>query len=183
MPLHIFEPRYRLMIEYCSESDDELAIAPFLPDLNKKHQTIHDIYPRFGWGRIIQKDYLPDGRSNIILEGIGVAELIEYKSIHPFRIAYVKEMERFHANHEQENFKELMDEIVQLTKRLIIYENAPQVFMEMIQDIHRFQYPIDFICSLLQYDTSTRQVLLEEPDEIRRGEILRDLLHKINLRE
>lgn len=183
LPLHIFEPRYRLMIEYCSESDDELAVSSYLPKNEQKNPNLHDIYLKFGWGKIIQKEYLPDGRSNIVLEGMGICELIEYQSTEPFRIGKVKLIDRIKANPNQENFQELLDEIILLTKRIIVYENAPPFFMEILRDIYKFPNPIDFICSLIHYDINTRQKLLEEIDEIRRAEMLRDLLRKINLSE
>ena len=32
LPLHIFESRYRLMLDYCIESDYELAVTSLLPN-------------------------------------------------------------------------------------------------------------------------------------------------------
>ncbi|MCC5816314.1 MAG: LON peptidase substrate-binding domain-containing protein [Leptospira sp.] len=183
LPLHIFESRYRLMIEYCSESDDELAIAPLIRNQTPKDKLITDIHTVFGWGKIVQKEYLPDGRSNIVLEGKGVVELVEYQSMDPFRIATVKEYERSSVNRNQENFQEVLDEIIQLTRRIIVYEGAPEPFLKMIEDIHNYSHPIDFITSLLQYDTNQRQEILMERDEIKRAEILRNILQKINLKE
>lgn len=183
LPLHIFEPRYRLMIEYCSESDNELAIATLLPDWKNRKNSIHDVHTVFGWGNIVQKDYLVDGRSNIIVEGKGVLELKEYQSIDPFRIGRVREFRRESVNRNQENFQELLSEIIQLTKRLVVYEGVPDMFLGMIDDVPNYSHPIDFIISLLQYDTNIRQSMLTEKDEYKRGIILRDLLQTFNLKE
>lgn len=171
------------MIEYCSESDNELAVAPVIKSKDVKQNILTDIHTIIGWGKIVQKDYLPDGRSNIVLEGQGVVELVEYQFMEPFRIASVKEYERKLANRNQENYQEILDEIIQLTKRIIVSEGAPEQFLKMIGDIHNYSHPIDFITSLLQYDTNKRQEILQERDEIDRAKLLRNLLEKINLRE
>lgn len=183
LPLHIFEPRYRLMIDYCSESDDELAVAPYLPKKGSMHQPIHDIHLKFGWGRIVQKEHLPDGRSNIVLEGMGVVELVEYRSMEPFRIASVREIPRIKADTEDVAYKEVLEEIIHLTKRIVVYENAPEIFLEMVENSVQMQYPFDFISSLLQQGLGTRQKILEEPDELKRGMLLRDVLRNLNLKE
>ncbi|HMV43548.1 MAG TPA: LON peptidase substrate-binding domain-containing protein, partial [Leptospiraceae bacterium] len=41
LPLHIFEPRYRLMLDYCIESDYEMAVTALKSD--------SEIETTFGW--------------------------------------------------------------------------------------------------------------------------------------
>jgi ATP-dependent Lon protease len=183
LPLHIFEPRYRLMIEYCSESDDEIAIAPFQSGWNQRKEKDPVIEPVFGWGKIVQKDYLPDGRSNIIVEGLGLLELVNYRSLEPFRIADVKEYPRNKPNREGSDFVEVFQDIIHLTKRIILTEGAPDAFMTMLQDIHKYKHPIDFLASVISYNFPIRQKILLEKDEYRRALLLRELLQNINLKE
>lgn len=183
LPLHIFEPRYRSMIDYCSESDNELAVAPFQLINNPNIEENPPIEKVFGWGKIIQKEYLEDGRSNILIEGKGVLELESYLSLEPFRIGVVKEYFSEPYNRNQENYQEILEEIIQLTKRIIVYEGAPEVFLSMVENIHTYPHPVDFIASLLQSNTNFKQSLLIEKNEWKRSIQLRDLLKKINLTE
>ena len=108
LPLHIFEPRYRLMLDYCIESDYELAITSL------KAQS--RIETTFGWGKIIRHEPLSDGRANILLEGMGIATLISYKSTEPFIIAEIEKIENDYSHIQTEEFKELTNELIELTK-------------------------------------------------------------------
>jgi ATP-dependent Lon protease len=171
------------MIDYCSESDNELAVAPIELKKNSKTEENPPIERIFGWGTIIQKEYLDDGRSNIVIEGKGVLELKSYLSLEPFRIGVVQEYSPEPYNRNQDNFQEILNEIIQLTKRIIVYEGAPETFLTMVENIHSYSYPIDFIASLLQSNTSFKQSLLVEKNEWKRAVQLRDLLKRINLIE
>ena len=59
LPLHIFESRYRLMLDYCIESDYEIAITSL-----KANSRIENT---FGWGKIVRHEPLADVRANILL--------------------------------------------------------------------------------------------------------------------
>ena len=66
MPLHIFEPRYRRLMEDCLAGDREFGILPRLDDTAEG-----DIAPgTIGCvAHIEQAQDLPDGRSNVLLRG------------------------------------------------------------------------------------------------------------------
>ncbi|HJU76204.1 MAG TPA: LON peptidase substrate-binding domain-containing protein [Gemmatimonadaceae bacterium] len=66
MPLHIFEPRYRRLMEDCLAGDKQFGILPKLDDKPEK-----DIAPgTVGCiAEIEQTQELPDGRSNVLLRG------------------------------------------------------------------------------------------------------------------
>lgn len=54
------------MLDYCMESGEELAVAPILPAKSRAPSKHPEIETVFGWGKIIRRDPLPDGRSNIL---------------------------------------------------------------------------------------------------------------------
>jgi ATP-dependent Lon protease len=66
MPLHIFEPRYRRLMEDCLAGDHVFGILPKLEDTAER-----DIPPgTIGCiAHIEQTQELPDGRSNVLLRG------------------------------------------------------------------------------------------------------------------
>jgi Lon protease-like protein len=66
LPLHIFEPRYRIMLADCLEGDREFGIA-FRPDGVAERDL-----PAGHVGcvaRVESTELLPDGRSNVIVRG------------------------------------------------------------------------------------------------------------------
>ncbi len=69
LPLHIFEPRYREMLAFCLEHHRALVVAR----LSEERAVDAEGRPRFaevgGLGIIVQHQALPDGRSNIVLQG------------------------------------------------------------------------------------------------------------------
>ncbi len=70
MSLHVFEPRYRRMIEDCADGHRVLAIAMIdedgTPDRFER-PPLHDIA---GVGLLRRSARLPDGRFNIVVEGL-----------------------------------------------------------------------------------------------------------------
>lgn len=68
--LHIFEPRYRQMMKHCLEGHRVMAIAMLdehgQPDVFGRPP----IHPTAGLGYIRRSARLPDGRYNVVLEGV-----------------------------------------------------------------------------------------------------------------
>jgi Lon protease-like protein len=87
LPLHIFEPRYRAMLQHCLETHRAMAIA-HIPDESDKDAKGQ---PRFatiaGVGAILEHQPLADGRSNILLYGRARVQLEELPSDTPWRRA------------------------------------------------------------------------------------------------
>ena len=85
LPLHIFEPRYRIMLADCLEGDREFGIA-FRPDgvAERDLPTGH-----VGCvARVESTELLPDGRSNVIVRGTDRFALDRYlESTRPYHVA------------------------------------------------------------------------------------------------
>jgi Lon protease-like protein len=85
LPLHIFEPRYRIMLVDCLESDREFGIA-FRPDgvAERDLPTGH-----VGCvARVESTELLPDGRSNVVVRGTDRFALDRYlESTRPYYVA------------------------------------------------------------------------------------------------
>lgn len=184
LPLHVFEPRYRSMIEYCSESDNEIAIAPNImnqpKDVSSEQPLIEKV---FGWGKIINKDYLPDGRSNIIIEGKGLLELIDYKSTDPFLIGNVQEYKTNSIPQNNDSFQDQILNIIHLTKRILLSDGAPEELLVKINQLSRHPFPMDFITSILHFEFINKQAILIEKDPFVKIDLLKSVLEKINLQE
>lgn len=84
LELHVFEPRYRAMLQACLEGSRCMAIAPIAAG-------DASAMPRFasiaGLGRIAEHTPLPDGRSHILLIGEARVRLEELPFVPPYRRA------------------------------------------------------------------------------------------------
>ncbi|MEK7485206.1 MAG: LON peptidase substrate-binding domain-containing protein [Planctomycetota bacterium] len=76
LPLHIFEPRYRQMIQDSLKAESLIGII--LPDLKEDPKAYEPALLKMGGvGKIQYHELLEDGRYNIILQGIEKFELLE----------------------------------------------------------------------------------------------------------
>src|SRR4029077_10195897 len=68
LPLHVFEPRYREMVRDVAAGDELIGMillrGPESPGSGR------DVYSVGCAGRMVRKVELPDGRSNILLQGV-----------------------------------------------------------------------------------------------------------------
>jgi Lon protease-like protein len=85
LPLHIFEERYREMVRDAMAADRVIALVQPEPeaDLHDPHPPIR---PLCCVGTIARHQQLPDGRSNIVVQGVVRARLLdELPATHLYR--------------------------------------------------------------------------------------------------
>jgi len=70
LPLHIFEPRYREMIQEASGNGQCIGMALLKEGWEDQYEEAPPIYPIGCVGRIISSHTLSDGRYNIVLQGL-----------------------------------------------------------------------------------------------------------------
>ena len=93
-PLHIFEQRYRRMTCHALDSNGLIAMATFQGDDWREHyEGSPAIRPCVCVGYIIQHELLPDGRYNILLQGMRRAQVIQEVSQTPYRRALLEPLE------------------------------------------------------------------------------------------
>lgn len=88
VPLHIFEPRYRMMLLHCMQTHRALAIAHVPDPANIDAEGQPRVAEVAGVGIIVAHDPLPDGRSNILVRGHARVTLQELPFVAPFRRAH-----------------------------------------------------------------------------------------------
>ena len=87
LPLHVFEPRYRAMLQHCLATHGALVIAQVIPGEDEHGRP--RIAPIAGGGIVAEHQLLPDGRSNIVVVGqarLALEELAPDES-RPYRVA------------------------------------------------------------------------------------------------
>lgn len=88
LPLHIFEPRYQQMVADALASDRWIAMATLSPGWEAGDgPNPPAIDPMVCLGRITIEQRLPDGRFNLILQGLTRAAIVaEEKTDRPYRV-------------------------------------------------------------------------------------------------
>lgn len=84
MPLNIFEPRYRQMIEDLLDGPGRLVMGTVVE--GQDGQDDPEIYPIAGLGEIGRHEKLDDGRFKIWIMGLKRVRVVEVESDHPYRM-------------------------------------------------------------------------------------------------
>jgi Lon protease-like protein len=93
LPLHVFEPRYRAMLQHCLETHGALAVVQVVDPSDLDEHGNPRIADVAGAGVIVEHQKLPDGRSNILLRGEARVRLEELPFVPPFRRARAVRLE------------------------------------------------------------------------------------------
>ncbi|NDJ85884.1 MAG: LON peptidase substrate-binding domain-containing protein [Chloroflexi bacterium] len=90
LPLHIFEERYKIMIQQCLAES-----RPFGVVLLKSGQAEGELGPVYEIGttaEVKQVDRLPEGRMNIITVGLSRFRVLETHDLHPYLSGIVEDL-------------------------------------------------------------------------------------------
>ena len=90
LPLHVFEPRYRRMVADTTMGDRCIAMALLKEGWESDYYGNPAIYPTLCVGRIMSAQPLPDGRSNILLQGLERCDIQEQHFEKPYREATIR---------------------------------------------------------------------------------------------
>lgn len=77
MPLHIFEPRYRDMIQDVLAARRRLAVARLRPGFEADYYGRPPVLEICGLGAVIEDSRRPDGRYDILVHGLARVRLVE----------------------------------------------------------------------------------------------------------
>ena len=91
LPLFIFEPRYRAMLEWALEHDRMFCIALMKPGIEEARSD-DDFYHVAGLGMVRACVEREDGTSHLILQGLARVRFDGFVKQKPFRIAELSEV-------------------------------------------------------------------------------------------
>ena len=176
-PLHMFEPRYRQMTADAVRGDGFLGIAVLKPgheDLyNRKDAPIFDTVCL---GKITTSRQLPDGRFNVVLQGLARARVTsEIEGPHLYRVgelAIVDDVPPACLS----DLAPIARSIVESFARLYPQLAEHPAVEKMIEDDLPFGVLCDFITHATDIDTETAARVLCESDLAVRGTLLNSWL-------
>lgn len=164
LPLYIFEPRYRSMLEVSLGGDRMLALA--MP----KNQEEHLVEEVAGAGLIRACIRNADGTSNLILQGVSRVRFTGWEQAEPYRKARVEPLQSI--DHDGEGVE---DPALQITKLHALCARFKEQGMELPSQFEDYLCQItnvgvitDLVASTLIADPVVRQELLGELDVTKR---------------
>jgi uncharacterized protein len=92
LPLHIFEPRYRQMVDEALEGDRIIGMVLLRPGWEGDYEGRPPVYPVGCAGVITHAERLSDGRFNIVLRGMEKFQVIEEDTSKLYRVAQVESL-------------------------------------------------------------------------------------------
>ena len=91
-PFHIFEPRYREMIADALAGDSIIGMVMLRPGYEDDYEGRPPIHAMGAAGVIVASEQLPDGRYNIVLQGIAKFRVVGEDESRAYRLASVEEL-------------------------------------------------------------------------------------------
>jgi Lon protease-like protein len=92
LPLHIFEPRYRKMVDEALNGDRIIGMVLLRPGWEGDYEGRPPVYPVGCAGVITHAERLADGRFNIVLRGMEKFRVVGEDTSHSYRQAHVTAM-------------------------------------------------------------------------------------------
>ena len=166
LPLHIFEPRYREMLADCLAGDRRLAVVLLRPGWEAEYYGRPAVYSVAGAGEIVASERLPDGRSNILLKGLGRIRIdSEVPSPKPYRIGVASWLDEVYPSGGEDELKSQVDHLRRLCGDLLgaLPEPVP-AFLEILTQRDSPSVFVDRVSSLVVPEPEERQRLLELND-------------------
>lgn len=164
--LHIFELRYRKMLEDALTSDKLITMAVTEPSPNVNLQFSPKLQPTVCIGKIITHHQLEDGRFNLLLMGIQRARIVEeFSGDEPYRVARV-ELLNDHCDASDEQITEARQHLVELFRQQ--KSEAINRDEELIANLTNPDLPfgmlVDLICFSTGADTQFMYKMLSTQD-------------------
>ncbi len=165
MPLHIFEERYKQMVNECLEDESEFGMVLADEDGTRNVGCTARIV------ELVQR--YEDGRLVILVEGSRRFKLNNILTGKPY---YVGEVEYLEDEAPDEKISALAEECVALLERVIAAATEGDVGIEIEPPYRNLSFAI---AGRIEFDLDTRQSILELPTEEGRLRKLRELLTQV----
>jgi Lon protease-like protein len=168
LPLHVFEPRYRAMVEDVTNGDGLLVMALLREGWEQDYLANPEIHPVGTVGRIEHVEELPNGRYNIRLLGLVRAELDEVPTNKIYRMVRVTPRPELEVDENAPDVCEARLSVLASHNCLVREVSGAKNSAVILDDRLSFATAVNQCCSGLPVDAEIRQALLEEDDLVER---------------
>ena len=174
LPLHIFEPRYRAMLEWALEHHRMFCVAMMKPGITEA-KTEDQFFHTAGIGLVSASVTQADGTSNLMLQGLARVRFTGFPQRAPFYMAMLEPVPPIARDAAKVNAlaRKLREKCAAFR---INDAPLPVAFTDAIATITDPDVLADTVANSLLGDPMQRQHLLEQPDpEARLRELIRVL--------
>ena len=180
-PLHIFEPRYRELLEEALATDQLIAMALLQPGWEADYNGRPQVFPTACIGRVASHARLDDGKYNILLMGLRRATVIEeFPPERAFREAEVVVVEDLYPKSGTNQRAALQRELLRCFRRFAPDSPAAQ---ERFEALMNNKLPLgvlsDIIAFTMKLSPDFKQRLLSDWNVDTRTELLLDKLREL----
>lgn len=180
LPLHVFEERYRRMVEDALEEERLIAMALLRPGWEADDDRTPAIHEMVCLGRITAEERLSTGEYNIIVTGIHRAVVVdELQTDLPYRLGKLELYRDFYADEPVTNRDLRNHELLLNFRRLFPKSRADSLFSQVLEADLPLGVSCDLLAAALRIGTADKQSLLEELDVDLRSEQLLERIHEI----
>jgi Lon protease-like protein len=180
LPLHVFEERYKQMTTDALVGNRQIAMALLRPGWEKNYHGAAPIEPIVCIGNILAHERLPDGKYNLLLQGLTRAKLVRELTLHPYRTAELQGIG-------EPSVIEI--DLCNERRHLIsIFSNGRfssiplcRKFLEMLSSPIPTSDIADLIAFNLIDDVHVKQQLLAEPNPCRRAGRVASILERLQI--
>ena len=162
VPLHIFEPRYRQMVQDAYVTDGVVAMAQVPASAAHLVEGSPALHPMLCVGVISLYDQMPDGRSNLVLTGVCRARVTaEHERTALYREVQAELLPDPEMSANQEDEQQLQRAILELASR--VPDKAGQQLMKVASRV-RGGALADVVAATIVTEVPRRLQLLDELD-------------------
>lgn len=173
-PLHVFEPRYRELLEDAAQSDRLIAMALLRPGWEDDYEGRPPLYSVACLGRIATHHRLEDGTYNVLLLGLRRVRLLrELQPARPFREAEVEVCEDHYPPGQSDLLADLHRRLRDaFLKVLPLMPEAQEQLDQLLSTDMALGMLTDVVSYVLDIDVRDKETLLSQVDVHRRAELL-----------
>lgn len=173
LPLHIFEQRYRDMLNDAQNSEELILMALLKPGWEKDYYGRPDLFQIAGLGRIVNCETLENGKSNIVLYGLKRTKIVEILDDKSYRRARVELLD----NTDENNSGKLKDKILySISGWNDMLDEKHKKFRINVNSSLPLGKLTDVLASVLITNVFEKQRFLEELNIYKRAEMINSFL-------
>lgn len=171
--LHVFEPRYRTMTEDCIEGHRLMVVAMVDPEQAPDEHGRPAVHPVAGLGALRRSVKLPDGRFNLVIEGLARVDISdELPPDRVYRRAHARVV-RDVVPEDQSSISASMASVRALCARAVADMNPKDATgIENISQVDDPGQLADMVAAATMSDSLDRQSVLAEPDVDKRLQLV-----------
>ena len=178
LPLHIFEPRYRAMVQDALDGDRIIGMTLLKPGFEAEYEERPPIYPIGCAGLIAHAEPLPHGRFNIVLQGLERFRVIDEDQSQAYRVARIELLDALGAPADPLTVQGLRQRLESLIVPMMEKAGGDLSIPPAMGDADL----IHAIAQYLDFEPIEKQALLECDGVLARGTALIELLEIKSLR-